>query len=278
MPTPAFGNLFGADLGQSAGSYFNDFVDSNIGPALDFGKTFMQVADVGKDALDRFGMTPFLEGFFDINGGHLTDFINKDYNWFTDTILGQAGTAWLGGDDSMMDALINGSFDYAGWLNATDGGILGAGAGAGQPVNNNNASGIGHAPADPTVNNYFNAELSKLYGMDRNTAYQEALANTAYQRAVADMKRAGLNPASIFGAGRGSGAGGVAFIGNGNSASGSSSSNSKLFASDTYGMIASLAGLATAVVTKKPQNFWLGQQAAQGVMQTMNVIDRKFSK
>lgn len=59
---------------------------------------------------------------------------------------------------------------------------------------------------------YLNADLAKQYGMSRETAYQEALANTGYQRSVADMQAAGLNPSAIFGAGSGSQASGVGYV------------------------------------------------------------------
>lgn len=51
---------------------------------------------------------------------------------------------------------------------------------------------------------YLNADLAKHYGMDKATAYNEAMANTAYQRAMSDMKAAGLNPALLAQSGYGS--------------------------------------------------------------------------
>lgn len=46
---------------------------------------------------------------------------------------------------------------------------------------------------------YLNADLAQAYGMSKETAYNEAMANTAYQRATKDMIAAGLNPALMFG-------------------------------------------------------------------------------
>lgn len=138
------------------------------------------------------------------------------------------------------------------------------------------AAGVAGLTLSPATFDYLNAELAGAYGMDRNTAYQEALANTSYQRAVQDMQRAGLNPAAIFGNGRGSVASGVGYVGSASSASGYAKSQDKLFSTEDFGFIASLSGLVTAVATKNPSNFWLGQQGAQAVMQVLNGLDSKL--
>ena len=79
------------------------------------------------------------------------------------------------------------------------------------------------APAAPAASDspslatfdYLDAPWASAYGLSKETAYLEAMENTGYQRSVADMKRAGLNPAVIFGSGAGYSAGAPAFVSSG---------------------------------------------------------------
>lgn len=100
-------------------------------------------------------------------------------------------------------SLINGFLSpFEKLLGSESGPGSGSGSGSGSGAGNPYALSYQSAPAI----DYYAAGLAQRYGMSRETAYQEALANTAYQRAVIDMQAAGLNPASLFSAGRASAA------------------------------------------------------------------------
>lgn len=128
--------------------------------------------------------------------------------------------------------------------------------------------------------NYYSADLASRYGMDKSTAYQEALANTGYQRAVADMQQAGLNPASLFGAGKVSPAGGVygaselPVVTAGSSGS-AGSGRGLLFSKNAYGTIANVAGLVGLAKSKGNYGGYVaGQTAAKAVMSLANAFFR----
>lgn len=148
------------------------------------------------------------------------------------------------------------------------------------------ASEVYSAPVTPAQLDYLNAAIASHYGMSKETAYQEALANTAYQRSVMDMQAAGLNPAVIFGAGRGSPADGVYHVSSASSggggsggfsrrSSGFSKNNGKLFSTGEFYGLSAAAGLVSAVVSKNPNSYWIGQTVAQGFMTAANSLLRK---
>ncbi len=134
----------------------------------------------------------------------------------------------------------------------------------------------GGSSASPALD-YYQAALAGHYGMDASTAYQEALANTSYQRSVQDMLNAGLNPASLFAAGRVSGADGVGYatqIGTGFAGSGSSgggSARSKyIFSKGLYNALSVVGGGIAVAASKNPFAYPVGATAAKGIMQAVN--------
>lgn len=141
-------------------------------------------------------------------------------------------------------------------------------------------SSAGSSGTSAQTLDYLSADLAKQYKMDMSTAYQEALANTGYQRAVADMQQAGLNPASLFGAGRVSPAGGVYGaselpVAAAGSSGAPGSGRRLLFSRNAYGTIANVAGLVGLAKSKGNYGGYVaGQTAAKAVMSLANAFFR----
>ncbi len=117
------------------------------------------------------------------------------------------------------------------------------------------AAGAGDYLGNGQFVNYLNADLAAAYGMDRDTAYQEALSNTSYQRAVKDMQNSGLNPAVLFGAGAGSGASGVSYIAPSSTGTSSGSSVGSSSAKSSHAMYKLLSNVGDILgfVTGSPR-------------------------
>ena len=131
---------------------------------------------------------------------------------------------------------------------------------------------------------YLDAPWASAYGMSRETAYSEAMENTAYRRSVADMQRAGLNPAVIFGAGNGYTAGSPAYVSSGSSgsdggysrrSSGRGKSSGKLFSTSAYSVLSALGGIVGAAATKSAGGYWLGMSLSQGAMSALNLLSKR---
>ena len=143
-------------------------------------------------------------------------------------------------------------------------------------------SGAG-APSGKGID-YLYADLAKHYGFSKETAYQEALSNTQYSRAVADMQRAGLNPASIYGSGKGytagddiwptSSSGGGGGGGYSRRSSGGGKSSGKFFSTSAYAVLSAVSGIAGAIATKSPSGYWIGTSLAQGAMNAVDAISK----
>lgn len=105
----------------------------------------------------------------------------------------------------------------------------------------------------------YNAYLREAIEAQKNRDFQERMSNTAYQRAIADMKKAGINPVLAYSQGG-------ADTPSGDSAS-ARSSYSPSVSSDPFGSVLKvIAGLVTTVVTKNPK-------AGVAAVQTVDKFD-----
>lgn len=121
-------------------------------------------------------------------------------------------------------------------------------------VNGAGGAGSPGSPGTAQAISYGNfAPGASMFGMDRETAYQEYMANTAHQREVADLRAAGLNP--VLGV---SGSGASVVSGN---AAGASSAQKGLDSGALVDVIGATAGLLTTIFTKNPSYGYMVKNA-----------------
>lgn len=157
------------------------------------------------------------------------------------------------------------------------------------PVSSYDSGSESGSSSQPQQEDFLDAPWASAYGMSKETAYNEAMTNTEYRRAVKDMQAAGLNPAVIFGAGKGSTSGvpgyisspsshggGGSYSGGSRSYGGSSSKNGYLFSGSAYSVLSALGGIAGAAVTKSAGGYWIGTALAQGAMHAASSFNKLF--
>lgn len=173
-------------------------------------------------------------------------------------------------------------------LSSPSGGLPSGGAPFGGAPSGGAPSGAapsGGAASQPQMADYLDAPWASAYGMSRETAYAEAMENTAYRRSVADMQKAGLNPAVIFGAGNGYTAGSPSYVRSGSSdsggsgysrrSSGSGKSSGKLFSTSAYSVLSALGGIVGVAATGNAGGYWIGTSLTQGAMSAMNLLSKR---
>lgn len=117
------------------------------------------------------------------------------------------------------------------------------------PSLSNNPVYGGRSPSTSSAQlDYYLADIAKHYGMNKATAYQEALSNSSYQRAVADLRAAGLNPVLALGKVTGADSFAGSAASSGGSGAGSGRSQRQTDWSKTIGEVAKIATSAASII------------------------------